>query len=72
MFNYLKPEAREILDELLEKYAADGEVQFVLPDVLKVPPISQRGSVGEIVNVFGGPDELRTAVDRLQELLYAD
>jgi type I restriction enzyme R subunit len=72
MFNYLKPEAREILSELLEKYAADGELQFVLPDVLKVPPISQHGSVGEIVGVFGGPDELRTAVNQLQQLLYAD
>jgi type I restriction enzyme R subunit len=72
MFNYLKPEAQEILNELLEKYAADGELQFVLPDVLKLPPISQHGSVGEIVNVFGGPDELRSAVNQLQELLYAD
>jgi type I restriction enzyme R subunit len=72
MFNYLKPEAQEILNELLEKYAADGELQFTLPDVLKVPPISQRGSVGEIVTIFGGPDELRSAVNQLQELLYAD
>ncbi len=71
MFDYLRPEAREILSELVEKYAADGELQFVLPDVLKISPISRHGSVGEIVNVFGGPDELRTAVHRLQELLYA-
>jgi hypothetical protein len=70
-FNYFKPEAQEILNELLEKYATDGELKFVLPDVLKVPPISQHGSVGEIVDVFGGPDELRTAANRLQELLYA-
>ncbi|MGN6643403.1 MAG: EcoAI/FtnUII family type I restriction enzme subunit R [Verrucomicrobiota bacterium] len=72
MFNYLKPEAQEILHELLEKYAADGELQFVLPDVLKLPPISQHGSVGEIVKVFGGPNELRVAVNQLQQLLYAD
>jgi type I restriction enzyme R subunit len=71
MFNYLKPEAQEILNQLLEKYAADGELQFLLPDVLKLPPISEHGSVGEIVGVFGGPDELRTAVNQLQELLYA-
>ncbi|MBI4660779.1 MAG: DEAD/DEAH box helicase family protein [Verrucomicrobia bacterium] len=71
MFNYLKPEAQEILNELLEKYASDGELQFVLPDVLKVPPISQHGSVWEIVGVFGGPDELRNAVNQLQSLLYA-
>lgn len=70
MFSYLKPEAQEILADLLEKYARDGEVQFTLPDVLKLPPISQRGSVNEIVGKFGGVDELRTAVNQLQSSLY--
>ena len=70
-FDYYAPEAREILNDLLEKYAADGELQFTLPDVLKVPPISQHGNVGEIIGKFGGADELRNAVNRLQSLLYA-
>jgi len=70
-FNYFAPEAREILDLLLEKYASDGELQFTLPDVLKVPPISQRGNVNEIIGKFGGADELRNAVNQLQTLLYA-
>ncbi len=65
------PEAREILSDLLEKYAADGELQFTLPDVLKVPLISQRGNVAEIVGKFGGEDQLRNAVNQLQALLYA-
>jgi hypothetical protein len=38
----------------------------------KVPPISQHGTVGEIANVFGGPDELRTAVNQLHALLYSE
>jgi type I site-specific restriction endonuclease len=29
-FSFFAPEAHEILDELLEKYATDGEVQFIL------------------------------------------
>jgi type I restriction enzyme R subunit len=37
-FNYFKPEAREILNDL-EKYATDGELQFTLPDVLKLLPL---------------------------------
>jgi type I restriction enzyme R subunit len=65
------PEDRGILNDLLEKYAADGELQFTLPDVLKLPPISQRGNVPEIVGKFGGADELRKAVNQLQSLLYA-
>ena len=70
-FAYFAPEARTILNELLEKYATDGEIQFSLPDILKVPPISQHGTVGEIAEVFGGVDRLRSAVTELQILLYA-
>ncbi|MEI8290947.1 MAG: DEAD/DEAH box helicase family protein [Verrucomicrobiota bacterium] len=70
-FNYFKPEAQEILADLLEKYAADGELQFTLPDVLKLPPISHHGNVNEIIGKFGGADQLRNAVNQLQSLLYA-
>jgi type I restriction enzyme R subunit len=70
-FNYFAPEAREILNDLLEKYATDGELQFTLPDVLKLPPISQHGNVNEIIGKFGGADQLRNAVNQLQLLLYA-
>jgi type I restriction enzyme R subunit len=70
-FTYYAPEAREILSDLLEKYAADGELQFTLPDVLKVPPISSRGNVNEIMGRFGGANNLRNAVNQLQSLLYA-
>ncbi len=48
-----------------------GAAQFVLPDVLEVPPISEHGNVGEIVELFGGPERLRTAVTELETLLYA-
>ena len=69
-FSFYAPEAREILNDLLEKYAADAEVQFTLPDVLKVPPISHHGNVAEIAHRFGGVDQLREAVNSLQSLLY--
>jgi type I restriction enzyme R subunit len=71
-FGYFAPEAREVLNDLLEKYAVDGELQFTLPDVLKVPPISQHGNVAEIVGMFGGADQLRNAVGQLQALLYSE
>ena len=64
------PEARKILDELLEKYAQHGDAQFVLPDVLHVPPLSQHGKPGEIIRLFGGPEKLRQAVTDLQVILY--
>lgn len=49
----------------------DGELQFTLPDVLKVPPIPQHGNVNEIIGKFGGADQLCNAVNQLQSLLYA-
>jgi type I restriction enzyme R subunit len=70
-FDRYGPEAREILDELLEKYAEHGDAQFALPDVLKVPPISSHGQVSDIIRLFGGADQLRLAVSELQGYLYA-
>ena len=43
-----------------------------LPDVLKVPSISDHGNVNEIVGKFGGADQFRNAVNLLQSLLYTD
>ena len=63
--------AREVLGELLEKYVEFGTAQFQIPDILKVPPLSEHGNVIEIAGLFGGPDQLREAVGELQQLLYA-
>jgi type I restriction enzyme, R subunit len=70
-FDRYGPEARSILDGLLNKYAEHGLEQLKLPDALKVPPLSEHGNPSEIARLFGGPDELRRAVDDLQRLLYA-
>lgn len=70
-FDRYNPQAKEVLSELLEKYAEHGTAQFVLPDALKVPPISKHGNVIEIAHFFGGADKLRDAVHELQTLLYA-
>ncbi len=64
-------EARQILEELLDKYAEHGDAQFALPDVLHVPPISAHGTVADIIKLFGGADQLRAAVTELQNQLYA-
>ena len=71
LFEKYGPEARQVLDELLEKYAEHGDAQFTLPDVLHVPPISTHGAPAEIIRIFGGADQLRDAVNELQSELYA-
>jgi len=67
-----KPEARGILNEILDKYIDYGTAQFKVPDILKVPPISKHGNVLEIAEKFGGPDVLRYAIYNMQALLYAE
>jgi type I restriction enzyme R subunit len=71
LFEKYGPEARQVLDELLEKYAEHGDAQFTLPDVLHIPPISTHGAPAEIIRIFGGEDQLRDAVNELQSELYA-
>lgn len=44
---------REILFELLEKYAEHGADQFVLADILEVQPIVQHVNVIEIAEKSG-------------------
>lgn len=70
-FGQYGPQARTILEELLEKYSEHGTAQFEMPQVLKVPPISEHGNVREIAGYFGGAERLKEAVDQLQVLLYA-
>lgn len=71
LFDEYGSDARAVLNELLNKYAEFGLAEFKLPDVLKLPPISQRGNVSEIAKLFGGVEPLREAVGQLQEQLYA-
>lgn len=70
-FEKYGPDAKAILLDLLAKYEEFGFTQIQIPDVLKVPPISDRGNVGEIIGFFGGPEQLRNAVSELQTLLYS-
>jgi len=70
-FDQHGPEARAILNELLDKYAEHGTAQFLIPDVLELPPINKNGNVMETAGRFGGEDRLVEAVRRLQTLLYA-
>ncbi len=64
-------DARQILNEILEKYIEHGTAQFKIPDILKIEPISRRGNILEIANKFGGAERLRNALYEMQNLLYA-
>jgi len=70
-FSRYKPEAREILDTILTKYVA-GEAQDISdPELLKVPPLSKRGTFIELAQAFGGGANVRHTLNQLKELLYS-
>jgi type I restriction enzyme, R subunit len=70
-FDRYEPEARAVLNEMLDKYIEYSTAQFQIPEILKIPPISERGTVPEIAALFGGADKMRAAVNEMQALLYA-
>jgi type I restriction enzyme R subunit len=70
-FERYSPDARGVLTEMLEKYIEYSTAQFQVPEILKIPPISERGTVPEIAALFGGAEKMRAAVNEMQALLYA-
>lgn len=71
-FEHYGPVARQILNEIVDKYIEYGIEQFKIPDILKITPIDKHGNIIEIANNFGGVDNLRNAVNTMQQLLYED
>ena len=53
-FERYAPEARQVLDALIEKYAEHGAAQFKLPEILEVAPFNEWGNVIDIAARFGG------------------
>ncbi len=70
-FDKYSPEANTVLNEMLDKYIEFGTAEFTIPDILRVPPISERGTIPQITALFGGAENLRAAVTELQTILYA-
>ncbi len=64
------PQARAVLNDLLDKYTDHGVTQLDDLQILEVPPLSERGTPLEIAGFFGGPAQLRQAVTELQKILY--
>lgn len=70
-FEQYGPEARVVLQELLDRYAEYGVSQLDDLAVLRMPPLDELGSPVQIAARFGGAEQLRAAVAALQEHLYA-
>jgi type I restriction enzyme R subunit len=71
LFQRYSQPARQVLNDIMEKYIEYGTAEFKIPDILKVPPVSERGTVLEITAMFNGSENLRDAISEIQTLLYA-
>ncbi len=69
-FSNYGEKAKAVLDALLEKYADEGLLNIENLEVLKVQPLTQLGSVTELVSAFGGRNNYMSAVSELERYLY--
>ena len=72
VFTKYGPQARAVLEALLEKYADEGVMNLDDPGVLKIAPFSGMGSVVELIRAFGGKPGFEQAVHDLQSAIYQD
>lgn len=72
VFTKYGPQARAVLDALLEKYRDEGVLNLDDANVLKVTPFTAMGSVIQLINAFGGKAGFEKAVHEMQDALYQD
>lgn len=63
-----QPQARQVLEEMLLKFAEHGSPQLK-PETLGVRPFTEMGSVVELADRFGGAGPLHEAIDELSKRL---
>ncbi|MDL1895258.1 DEAD/DEAH box helicase [Anaerolineae bacterium CFX7] len=72
-WNEYQPQARQVLEILLDKYADYGISQLTnFGQVLQVPPLDAQGTVMEIAARFGDAGKMKQAVEKMESLLYAE
>ncbi|MBX3497734.1 MAG: DEAD/DEAH box helicase family protein [Parvibaculum sp.] len=72
VFTKYGPQARAVLDALLEKYRDEGVLNLDDANVLKVTPFTAMGSVVQLIKAFGGKEGFENAVHELQDALYQE
>lgn len=70
IFTKYGPQARVVLEALLQKYQDQGVSGIDDPLILKVSPFDTMGTPVELLRIFGGRDGFGMAVHELQSALY--
>ena len=69
-FTKYGPQARRVIEALLDKYATEGIENIEDMAVLKIDPFTQMGTPAEIVNIFGGKKGYLKMIKELETELY--
>lgn len=72
VFTKYGPQARAVLDALLDKYRDEGVLNLDDTNVLRIAPFSDMGSVIQLIKAFGDKAGFEKAVLELQNALYQD
>jgi type I restriction enzyme, R subunit len=72
IFTKYGPQARAVLDALLEKYRDEGVLNLDDANVLKIAPFNAMGSVVQLIKAFGDRQGFEQAVHELQDAIYQE
>ena len=70
VFTKYGPQARAVLEALLQKYQDQGVLDLSDPRVLQIPPIDAMGTPFQLIKEFGTRADFVHAVHQLQSALY--
>lgn len=72
VFTKYGPQARAVLDALLEKYRDEGMLNLDDANVLRVTPFTAMGTPVQLIKAFGGRQGFENAVREMQTALYSE
>jgi type I restriction enzyme R subunit len=70
VFTKYGPQARAVLEALLQKYEDEGVIALDDPKLLKVQPFDAMGTPIQLIREFGRPEDFERAVHEMQNALY--
>jgi type I restriction enzyme, R subunit len=70
VFTKYGPQARAVLEALLQKYQDQGVIDLGDPRILQIPPLDSMGTPIQLIKEFGTRADFMFAVQELQSALY--
>ena len=70
VFTKYGPQARAVLEALLQKYQDQGVIDLSDPRVVQIPPLDAMGTPFQLIKQFGTRADFLFAVNELQSAIY--